>query len=655
MFTFCAVFLESSWKKLVQEYRNVTLVVADGLPVQLNLLSQNYAHGLVAQLPYEMGVKSVDTLLALRQAMEAQEAQGVASPKVPTDLFPDFMGTNVLEHLQIPLVLPELIVNQNHLGHLSIIGFVLFGIIFITAVGSAGWAWTHRHLPVVKIAQPGFLVMVAAGSIVMGSTLIPLSFDDSGASYNERRGIIICMSIPWLAFLGFTITFSALLAKTWRVNQLFQNRGQFQRLKVTAGQVARPFLVMFAANTLMLTLWTILDPLHYVRLDMPGTDAWNRVIATYGSCRSENATPYVSVLGVLNLLVLGVANWQAYRARNINSDFSEAQYIGVAMASMLQASLIGVPLLILVNDMPQAFYLTLVFMLFTVTMVILLLIFVPKIAFATFFKQQSQKSQRRIIQESIHDVSAISRVESSWNTHTDRSAALRARPPRVTFAGDSSEEELRRHNKAMMCNTTVADFKFAAQEQQKQLVGTSVEDFNLASQQQQPGIPAENAKLVDAENGLIRKDSSDSSDSIDVSSAAIGSAFDDEGQMDSWRASLDLAKQMQNFSREIENDQMQRSNKSSISFGSRSSLQKKQASGSSKDDDPMQRSQRSSVSSGSRNSMRGCELPQEPPTKEQCLGCTNANGMNNIIGESAHSTATGSVGTLSSSAVVGAA
>ncbi|CAB9508413.1 acid type B receptor subunit 2 [Seminavis robusta] len=494
------MFLEDKWKELVQEFRNVTFVVADGLPVQLNLLSQNYAHGLVAQLPYEMGARSVDSLLALKKAMEERE-----TTTMPYDVLEDFQGTNCLSHLQIPLVLPELKVDQNHLGNLSIIGFTLFAVIFVTAVGFAVWAWSNRTLAVVRISQPGFLVMVALGALVMGATMLPLSFDDSRAQHNELRGTVMCMSVPWLAFLGFTITFSALLAKTWRINQLFMNSGQFQRVQVTAGQVARPFLLLFAANTIVLTVWTILDPLRYVRLDMEGTDAWNRVLATYGSCQSNNAVPYMSVLGALNLLVLAKANWQAYRARNIKSEFSEAHYIGVTMASMLQATLIGVPLLFLVRDMPQAFYLTLVFMIFTVTMVILLLIFVPKVAFTKRFKIRSRKSQKRIIAESIADSSRYL-PGSSGNLGPGR------RVSNVSFP-----DGVRNRGKPQLENTSVQDFIEAAR----------------------------NGHVSDVESGGYasggRAQGSGSEDSL----IGLGSSKGDDEEIDSaarWRASMELAK-----------------------------------------------------------------------------------------------------------------
>ena len=120
--------------------------------------------------------------------------------------------------------------------------------------------------------------------------------------------------------------------------------------------------------------------------------------------------------------------------------------------------------------------------------------------------------------------------------------------------------------------------------QQQQLV----HDLKVLAKQQH----AEKALLVDAEKGLTRKDSSDSSESIDVQSA-FDSTFEDDDKVDSWRASLDLARQMQNFSSELEKDQMQRSSRSSVSFGSKNNFATEAPVGST-DIDPMQRSQRSS-------------------------------------------------------------
>lgn len=394
------MFLPDEWSALVADFPDTILVVGDDLPVQLQFLSRTKVHGLVGQVPYLMGAMSMDSLLKL------------ATTDNREGLLPDFQGTDVVEHLLIPLVLPALTVNENHLGHLSIVGFALFSIIAVTSIGFGVWTFMNKTVRVVKVAQPGFLIMVAAGSLVMGSTLIPLSFDDSSANFTETNGTIICMSPPWLAFIGFTITFSALFAKTWRVNRIFHTHQNFQRQEVSSLDVLLPFVILMVCNMIVLLVWSLVDPLMYVRQDAAGTDAWNRVISTYGTCVANQPWPYMATLAVMNVSVLIMANYQAYRARGIESEFSESKYIGMTVASMLQATLIGAPILILVQELPQAWYLTLSFIIFIISMMVLLLIFVPKISYARSYVSRSEVSQRRIIRNSIYQSQANTRKGS---------------------------------------------------------------------------------------------------------------------------------------------------------------------------------------------------------------------------------------------------
>jgi gamma-aminobutyric acid type B receptor len=133
----------------------------------------------------------------------------------------------VVSYNLIPLELPPLDVDENLLGNLKYVGYTFFGIVAFTVLLSVYWTVYHRKSIVVRAAQPFFLVMVAVGVQLMSSALVPLSFDDGGDPENntEAFNVGVCMSIPWLAFTGFTITFSALFSKTWRVNRPLQKQG----------------------------------------------------------------------------------------------------------------------------------------------------------------------------------------------------------------------------------------------------------------------------------------------------------------------------------------------------------------------------------------------------------------------------------------------
>ena len=84
---------------------------------------------------------------------------------------------------------------------------------------------------------------------------------------------------------------------------------------------------------------------------------------------------------MLNFIALVVVNFQAYTAQgiNINDELAKSYNIGLATLSMLQISIAGVPLLVIVYNDPYAYSFVLCGIIFIVCTTILLLMFVPKI------------------------------------------------------------------------------------------------------------------------------------------------------------------------------------------------------------------------------------------------------------------------------------
>ncbi len=70
----------------------MALVVADTLPVQLELLSEGYAHGLVGQRPYEMGQVAMDTLLAIKNGEEVDETIYTGLDRVTAENVGEFLN-----------------------------------------------------------------------------------------------------------------------------------------------------------------------------------------------------------------------------------------------------------------------------------------------------------------------------------------------------------------------------------------------------------------------------------------------------------------------------------------------------------------------------------------------------------------------------------
>ena len=124
---------------------------------------------------------------------------------------------------------------KNQLGSIQAAGFALFAVIAFTSISFVAFVFCSRRQQVVRALQPIFLVTICFGVLVMGSTIVPLSIDDETAS--QRGCNIKCMALPWLLSMGFSIAMSALFAKLWRINRLFNASNGFQRVRVNAKDV----------------------------------------------------------------------------------------------------------------------------------------------------------------------------------------------------------------------------------------------------------------------------------------------------------------------------------------------------------------------------------------------------------------------------------
>jgi len=366
---------ESLWTAFVDITASnpISKVVADATSTQVNLMNRDYVDGLVGQMPYLMGNYSVDELLRIVQGREIRVADHIDGP---------IMHTPIVEISRVPHPMPEHIVDENLIGNAVIFGYIAFSIVAISSISVAIWVWFRRDTRIVRSSQPYFLIMICMGTLVLGLSIIPLTADDHNSS--QRAADAACMSFPWILFLGFTTVFSALFSKTWRIHQIFNNAKLFKRIEVKRRDVILPYFILMTINVITLLCWTFISPLKYVREPLPGTDDWNRVIATYGTCSSAQSGtkggsyPYLAFLFTVAGFNLIIANVYGYRSRHIETEYSESKCIAIIMASVLQLSCIGFPIVFLTDTSPIATFIVLVSLIFMISMDILCFLFIPK-------------------------------------------------------------------------------------------------------------------------------------------------------------------------------------------------------------------------------------------------------------------------------------
>jgi hypothetical protein len=281
--------------------------------------------------------------------------------------------------------------DENHIGTLASFGYTCASLIIVASVLSAIWVRVRRNSKVVSTMQPFFLIALCMGVLLLGSSLIPLSIDDGVAS--ERGCDIACISLPWLLSVGFTLCVSALFSKLLRINKLF-NSQQFRKMKVRERDVIFSTSILVTVNIILNIIWSAADPMNWERTYVPGQPN-----ISYGQCSLGSGKIGKAMSGsIVTVCVIGfiMTCWQAFRARNISSEFSESKYLGIAIYGWFQLALVGIPVLFLVDrSNVTARYSLAVGIMFAVCMSMLLLIFVP-------IMRIKHKSSRRESQSRIH-------------------------------------------------------------------------------------------------------------------------------------------------------------------------------------------------------------------------------------------------------------
>jgi gamma-aminobutyric acid type B receptor len=191
----------------------------------------------------------------------------------------------------------------------------------------------------------------------MSSAIIPMSIDDGVASVHGCN--IACMSAPWIFSIGFAITFSALFAKIWRIHTVMSSAVRFTRVVVRERDAMKWIILVFTLNVILLICWTLIDPLQWKRQYINGG-----VTNSYGSCRADGnaSNAFAGLLILVDGAALLAALILAFKARNLEDEFTESKWIGVACASWIQVILIGVPIVLLTRTQPVAQVLTFIWL-----------------------------------------------------------------------------------------------------------------------------------------------------------------------------------------------------------------------------------------------------------------------------------------------------
>ena len=206
------------------------------------------------------------------------------------------------------------------------------GLIFVFAIVnivisaySIYWYSANGKYPVVKITQPLFHQVSAAGGIVaaVGSILII-----------QPAATATCNASITISAMGLMILYASVFQKTSRINMLMNNK-KLKKVRVTSTDLIKQIFALVFSELAVIIVLIIIAPIYPTVSPLEGGSWEYTVICSAG----DKFEMWVMVLVIIQFGVLLYGCFLAYKIRNVSGAMNESFYIGL---SLYTSFLIGI-------------------------------------------------------------------------------------------------------------------------------------------------------------------------------------------------------------------------------------------------------------------------------------------------------------------------
>lgn len=189
------------------------------------------------------------------------------------------------------------------------------------------------------------------------------------------------MAWPWLYSIGFVLTYGSLTAKSYRLHKLATASANMRRITVTAKEMYRIIIILLVLDTVILTAWTIIDPLRWTRSELSTSiiDDGVSIVETFGKCDSNNIFYFLGPIIVVHGSLMVITNVLLWKVRGMSDRYQEQKFIACASVYICELLLLGVPILIAVHNSASARYIVIAGIIFLTDTGTLAFTFLPKI------------------------------------------------------------------------------------------------------------------------------------------------------------------------------------------------------------------------------------------------------------------------------------
>ncbi|OWA52294.1 putative G-protein coupled receptor [Hypsibius exemplaris] len=181
------------------------------------------------------------------------------------------------------------------------------------------FTFRYAEVKVIKAASPVLLRMLLLGALLLYGPILVLF---------PVPTVVTCTTRIWLRGIGFSVSYGALLLKTWRISVVFRVRSA-QRVKITDNDLVKRLCLIVAMFASFLTIRTVVSPPEV------------KVGVTDESLKAYLCTmdywDYSQAGGELLLLLWGIK--LCFVVRKAPSEFNESKFISWAIYNEFLLSL----------------------------------------------------------------------------------------------------------------------------------------------------------------------------------------------------------------------------------------------------------------------------------------------------------------------------
>ncbi|XP_043680276.1 probable G-protein coupled receptor CG31760 isoform X2 [Vespula pensylvanica] len=202
--------------------------------------------------------------------------------------------------------------------------FCVFGTVVLVA-----YMYQHRKLKVFKVASPIFLSITLLGCAIMYLEM---------AAIFPVLDMYSCIATKWTRHLGFCISYTALLMKTWRVSLTYRVKSA-HKVKLTDKQLLQWMVPILLVMLIYLGTWTLSAPPYAeVIADNYGLKFYQCSFNWWDHSLAIGTLSAVSFQGEILFLAWGIK--VCYNVRNAESLFNEARLISYAIYNIAAVNIV---------------------------------------------------------------------------------------------------------------------------------------------------------------------------------------------------------------------------------------------------------------------------------------------------------------------------